>query len=141
MIPAAQTCTGDSHMSPPLSWTAGPSGTMSYAIALVDMTNTFVHWTIWDMPASTTSLAGNLPKTQVLTTPVMAQQINRFQGDGYFGPCPMGSMHTYVFEVYALDVATLPGVSPTSTPETVRAQMMAHDLAMGTLSGFSSASQ
>src|SRR5438552_2672943 len=64
MIPAAQTCTGDSHMSPPLSWTAGPSGTMSYAIALVDMTNTFVHWTIWDMPASTTSLAGNLPKTQ-----------------------------------------------------------------------------
>ena len=140
MIPAAQTCTGNSHMSPPLTWTAGPSGTMSYAIALVDMTNGFVHWTIWDMPASTMSLPGNLPKTQILTAPVMAQQINRFAGDGYSGPCPNGQMHTYVFEVYALDVATLPGVSPTSTPETVRTQMMAHDLAMGTLSGFSSAS-
>ena len=62
------------------------------------------------------SLPGNLPKTQMLTTPVMAQQINRFTGDGYSGPCPNGQMHTYVFEVYALDVATLPGVSITGRP-------------------------
>jgi len=77
----------------------------------------------------------------VLTTPVMAQQINRFQGDGYFGPCPGAAMaHTYVFEVYALDVATLPNVSPTVMPEMVRTQMIAHGLAMGMLSGMSNAS-
>ncbi|HVY38057.1 MAG TPA: YbhB/YbcL family Raf kinase inhibitor-like protein, partial [Polyangia bacterium] len=139
-IPPAQTCTGGSHMSPPLTWTAGPSGTMSYAVALVDMSNTFVHWVIWDIPPATTMLPGNLPKTQVLTTPVMAQQVNRFTGDGYFGPCPSGSTHTYVFEIYALDVATLPNVTATSTPETVRAQLQAHDLAVGTLSGTSNAS-
>ncbi len=113
MIPAAQTCTGNSHMSPPLTWTAGPTGTMSYGVALVDMSNGYVHWVIWDIPAATTMLPGNLPETQMLTTPVMAQQINRFTGDGYFGPCPSGQTHTYVFEVYALDVATLPGVSLT----------------------------
>ena len=140
MIPAAQTCTGNSHMSPPLTWTAGPTGTMSYAVALVDMSNGYVHWVMWDIPAATTMLPGNLPKTQMLTTPVMAQQINRFTGDGYFGPCPSGQTHTYVFEVYALDVATLPGVSITGMPEAVRTIMMAHDLASGTLSGMSNAS-
>ena len=141
-IPAAQTCTGNSHMSPPLTWTAGPAATMSYAITLTDMTNGFVHWVIWDMPATTTSLPGNLPKTsRTLTTPVMGQQVNRFTGDGYFGPCPSGSLHTYVFEVWALDVATLPNVPTTPMPEDVRTQLMAHVLATGTLSGTSNASQ
>jgi Raf kinase inhibitor-like YbhB/YbcL family protein len=134
MIPAPQTCAG-TNVSPPLAWTAGPSGTMSYGIALVDMTNGYVHWTIWDMPPSTTSLPGSLPTTQVLTTPVMAQQINRFAGDGYSGPCPGTMTHTYVFEVYALDVATLPSVNPSLMPEMVRTQMIAHALAKGTLSG------
>jgi phosphatidylethanolamine-binding protein (PEBP) family uncharacterized protein len=86
------------------------------------------------------SLTGNLAKTATITTPVMAKQTNRFGSSGYFGPCPSGSTHTYVFEVYALDVATLPGVSITGMPEAVRTTMMAHDLASGTLSGTSNAS-
>ena len=78
----------------------------------------------------------------MLTTPVMAKQINRFTGDGYFGPCPSGQTHTYVFEVYALDVATLPGASITAhAGGGPHASMMAHDLASGTLSGTSNASQ
>jgi Raf kinase inhibitor-like YbhB/YbcL family protein len=140
MIPTAQTCTGSSHVSPPLSWTTGPGATASYGVALVDMTNGYIHWTIWDLPAATTALPGNLPKTQTLTTPVMAQQVNAFSGDGYYGPCPMGATHTYVFEVYALDVAKLPSVSATSMPADVRTQMMMHALAKGTLSGTSNAS-
>ena len=141
MIPAVSTCTGNSHMSPPLTWTAGPSGTMSYAVALVDTNNGFVHWVMWDIPATTTTLPANLPKTQMITTPVMAQQINRFTGDGYFGPCPSGQTHVYTFEVYAIDVATLPGVNIGGMPEAVRTIMMMHDLASGTLSGMSNASQ
>jgi Raf kinase inhibitor-like YbhB/YbcL family protein len=108
---------------------------MSYAVALVDKTNTFVHWTLWDVPATTTSLPAMLPTTQVLTAPIMGKQVNRFTGDGYYGPCPGATMHTYAFEVYALDVATLPGLSATSTTDDVRAQMMAHSLATGTLTG------
>jgi len=104
-------------------------------MALVDMSNGFVHWTIWDMPTTTMSLPAALPTTQVLTTPVMAKQINRFTGDGYSGPCPGTMTHTYVFEVYALDVATLPGVNISGMPEAVRTLMMTHGLATGTLSG------
>jgi Raf kinase inhibitor-like YbhB/YbcL family protein len=107
------------------------------------MSNGYVHWVLWDLvPPTTTSLPGNLPTTQKLTTPVMAQQHNRFSGDGYFGPCPSGQTHTYVFEVYALDVATLPPVSltPTTATATIRTSMMAHALASGTLSGMSNAS-
>src|SRR6185312_15280635 len=141
MIPTAQTCTGNSNMSPPLTWTAGPSATMSYGPVLHDMTNDAVHWVIWDIPATTTSLPGNLPTTQKLTTPVMAQQHNTFGSDGYYGPCPSGSTHTYVFEVYALDVATLPSVTATSQTKTIRTTMMSHALAMGTLSGTSNASR
>ncbi len=139
-IPAAQTCTGGSHMSPPLTWTAGPAATKSYGVALLDMTNGYAHWALWDLPPSTTSLPGSLPATQMLTTPVTGQQVNRFQGDGYSGPCPKGQTHTYVFEVYALDVATLPSVTAASMPEAVRAQLMMHALAVGTLSGTSNAS-
>ena len=141
MIPAAQTCTGSSHMSPPLAWTPSPSGTMSWGVALVDMTNGYVHWTMWDItPASTMSLTGNLAKTATITTPVTAKQVNRFGSNGYFGPCPSGQTHTYVFEVYALDVATLPGLAASPSTTDVRNAMMTHKLASGTLSGMSNAS-
>jgi Raf kinase inhibitor-like YbhB/YbcL family protein len=114
---------------------------MSWGIALVDMTNGFVHWTMWDItPATTMSLTGNLAKTATITTPVMAKQTNRFGSSGYFGPCPSGSTHTYVFEVYALDVATLPGLAANASTDTVRNAMMTHKLASGTLSGTSNAS-
>ena len=139
--PAAQTCTGNSHMSPPLTWTAGPTGTMSYGVALVDMSNGYVHWAIWDIPASTTTLPGNLPEDAGADNAGHGPADQPIHGDGYFGPCPSGQTHTYVFEVYALDVATLPGVSITDMPEAVRTIMMAHDLASGTLSGMSNASQ
>src|SRR5262249_23855717 len=135
MIPTDNTCAG-TNVSPPLAWTAGPSGTMSYGIALVDMTNGYIHWTIWDMPTTTMSLPAMLPTTMMLTTPVVAKQVHAFTGDGYSGPCPGASVHTYVFEVYALDVATLPNVSSaTVAPSAVRTQMMMHSLATGTLSG------
>jgi Raf kinase inhibitor-like YbhB/YbcL family protein len=139
-FPAAQTCTGGSNMSPALTWTAGPSGTMSYGVALYDTTNGYTHWTLWNLPSTTTSLPAVLPTTQMLTTPVMGQQVNAFSGDGYYGPCPGGSVHTYEFEVYALDVATLPSVSATSMPSAVRTQMMMHSLASGKLTGTSNAS-
>ncbi|HXU05130.1 MAG TPA: YbhB/YbcL family Raf kinase inhibitor-like protein [Polyangia bacterium] len=76
------------------------------------------------------------------TSSVMGQQVNQFTGDGYFGPCPGATPppHTYVFEVYALDAATLPVTGTYPMPSAVRTAMMAHDLASGTLSGTSQAS-
>ena len=127
-------------MSPPFAWGPGPSGTLSYALVLHDMSLTpiFNHWALWDIPAATTSLSESLPKTATLTTPAGAKQ-SSFSGATYAGPCPNGAEHTYVFTLYALDVATLPGVTASSMPAAVVTAIQAHDLASVTLSAKSSA--
>ena len=139
MFAAANTCAG-AQDSLPLQWTAGPTGTMSYAVVLTDMTNNLVHYAIWDIPAATMSLPAALVKQAMPPSPAGAKQVS-FQNatKGYYGPCPGGSTHTYRFVVYALDVATLPTVTTTSTPAQVVTQIQMHDLATGSLSGTSNA--
>ena len=131
-------------MSPPLTWTAGPTGTMAYAITLTDLNNGYIHWILWDLPASTMSLPANLAKTATLTDPAGAKQV-ALQNNGYFGPCPNGTQHTYQFQVYAIDVATIPGVTTQSTANNRTAVLdavMSHKVsptAFGLLTGVSSA--
>jgi Raf kinase inhibitor-like YbhB/YbcL family protein len=132
MFPTANTCTGNS-VSPPFAWTAGPAGAMSYAIVLTDKSNMLRHWVLWDMPPDTMALPANLPKTATLTMPNGAKQVS-IQGGGYAGPCPpAGTTHTYEFALYAVDVATLPGVTTTSMPMAVETAVVAHQLAKATL--------
>jgi Raf kinase inhibitor-like YbhB/YbcL family protein len=143
-IPAENTCAG-ANMSPPLTWTAGPSGTMSYSVVLTDLTNSTIHWLIWDLPAAPRTLPAALAHDPALTAPAGAKQVHHvpFFGtadNGYRGPCPSGALHTYQFEVHALDVATLPTVTTASTPPDVKAQLTAHSLAHGDLTGTSTAS-
>jgi Raf kinase inhibitor-like YbhB/YbcL family protein len=139
MIPAVSTCAG-ANTSPDLSWTAGPAQTMSYAIVLTDMSNQLVHWVLWDIPTATMSLPAALPGTATLTSPAGAKQVHvNGTGNGYYGPCPMGQTHTYQFRVHAVDVATLPTVTTTSSTTTVRDQVMMHSIAHGDLSGTSNA--
>lgn len=144
-FPAANTCTGNSHVSPELAWTAGPSGTQSYAIILTDTTNSFVHWAIWDIPPATLSLPASLAKTATLSDPAGARQVNRFGSNGYFGPCPSGTDHVYQFEVHALDSAMLPVAATVPTTAagiaSVRTAVMAHTLGHADLTGVSNASQ
>src|SRR5439155_18883040 len=127
MFPTSATCTGGS-VSPPLAWTAGPSH-MSYAIVLTDKNNMLRHWVLWDIPADTMSLPMDLAKTPTLTMPAGAKQVS-IGGGGYAGPCPpVGQPHMYEFAVYALDVATLPGVTTTSMPMAVETAVLAHQRA------------
>jgi Raf kinase inhibitor-like YbhB/YbcL family protein len=144
MIPAANTCASGAmgNNSPPLMWTPGPASAQSYAIVLTDRNNNLVHWVLWDIPATTTSLPANLPKTSMLTMPAGAKQ-NAFSATGYVGPCPSGQLHTYEFAVYAINVAMLPGMSTTASQTATRANatvIMSHQLAKGTLTGQSNAS-
>jgi len=143
MFPAANTCASGAmgNNSPELAWTPGPANTQSYAIVLTDQSNMLVHWVIWDIPAATTSLDANLPKTTMLAMPAGAKQ-NSFSGTGYTGPCPGGQLHTYQFAVYAIDVAMLPGMSTMSTQNATRANsmvIMMHQLGKATLTGRSNA--
>lgn len=139
---ALNTCAG-ANTSPPLTWSAGPVGTMSYAVDLTDLSISAVHWVIWDIPAGTTSLPAALPGDTTLTTPVTAKQLHRaaFFGPGgaYRGPCPNGATHNYRFQVNAIGAATLAGVSNTSTSDDVKGLVQAASLGHGDLAGTSNA--
>ena len=141
-FPAANTCAG-ANVSPTLTWTAGPTGTLSYAIVLTDLTIDAVHWVIWDIPAGTTSLAADLPGDSTLTTPAGAKQVHKLEffgaGGSYKGPCPSGNEHVYQFEVDAIGTATLAGVTTTSSTADIKAAVQAASLAHGDLEGTSDA--
>jgi len=143
------TCAGV-NTSPPLNWTAGPSGTMSYAVSLTDLTfNGVTHWVIWDIPAATMNLAAALPDATMLTTPAGAKQVHKAEffgvGGGYRGPCPAGANHVYQFQVNAIPTLTLAGVTAGedggagSTVEQVKAAVLAASIAHGDLAGTSNA--
>jgi Raf kinase inhibitor-like YbhB/YbcL family protein len=139
---STNTCAGV-NTSPPLTWTAGPAGTMSYAITLTDLSINAVHWVVWDLPTGTTSLPANLPGNTTLTTPVTGMQLHRLAffgaGGAYRGPCPNGNNHTYQFEVNAVNTATLGGITATTTTDQIRALIQAASLGHGDLTGTSDA--
>jgi Raf kinase inhibitor-like YbhB/YbcL family protein len=144
-IPDPNTCAG-ANTSPDLTWTAGPAGTMSYAVVLTDLSTSnpiLVHWVIWDIPAATHALPAALPTANTLTTPVAAKQVHFMYAPagmgGYFGPCPSGATHMYQFQVHAIDSATLPDATTAWTTADVKAAVLAHALAHGTLDGMSNA--
>ena len=111
------------NFSPAMSWTGAPAGTQSFALLLQDLTNGNSHWVLWNIPATVTSLAENVPKGSAKPAmPPGSQQCSIGNGDGYFGPGACGNV--YEFVVYALSVPTF---SPTmATDQTmVRQQLLA----------------
>ena len=67
-IPAKFTCDGE-DVSPALSWSGAPKETKSFALICDDPdapVGTWVHWIIFNIPADTTILPENLPKTEIL---------------------------------------------------------------------------
>ena len=78
-----------------------------------------------------------LPKTSTLGSLGGAKQLSYMSSvTGYAGPCPpAGAPHTYQFEVFALDEATLSGVTATSTRANVVAAIVTHKLGSAKLAG------
>jgi len=125
--------------SPALSWTAGPAGTMSYAIVLKDLSvlaryassdanyNKGFHYVMWDIPASVTSLPANMQDGFVSPDVAGALQWSNFNDYGFFGPCPnydpmnpTSYDDSYAFLVYALPTATTNIPAPQAGISTVR---------------------
>lgn len=106
-IPKKYTCEGD-DMSPPLSWIGAPADTKSFALISDDPdapVGTWVHWVLYDLPPSVTSLAEGVPTDEKLADG-SKQGITDFRRPGYGGPCPPpGKPHRYYFKLYALDQA------------------------------------
>jgi len=145
-IPIKFTCQQDhkagNDISPALSWGPGGNKPQSYAIVFIDTGNGNKHWAIWDIPASTTSLPEGLGLG--FNVPGVSGAHQRALGSGnqtlqYFGPCPGGSNHKYVFTLYAINKPTLPGLSQSSTVAQVETAAKANSTANTTLSGNSAA--
>jgi Raf kinase inhibitor-like YbhB/YbcL family protein len=138
MIDAAITCDG-ANTSPELSWTSAPADTQSFAVVLTDKTNDLVHWVIYDIPASATGLPSAVMKVYSPANVPGAHQTTSYNTNvtGYLGPCPPPAQgaHMYEFAAYALDVATLPGASSTTTRQQAVPIIMMHALASATLTG------
>jgi Raf kinase inhibitor-like YbhB/YbcL family protein len=104
-IPKDFTCDG-ADRSPQLVWTQPPSGTAAFALIADDPdapVGTWVHWVLYDLPATATGLARGVPKTERLADGSI-QGRNDFKRIGYGGPCPpAGKPHRYFFKLYALD--------------------------------------
>ncbi|NUP99283.1 MAG: YbhB/YbcL family Raf kinase inhibitor-like protein [Armatimonadetes bacterium] len=122
-IPAQYTCQGQ-DTPPPLSWEAGPAGTVSYALVVEDPDaprGTWVHWVVWN-------IAGNaLPATE------LTEGRNSWGRSGYGGPCPPSGRHRYCFRVYALSDRL--GLPSTAGKEQLLAAMEGKLLAQGELMG------
>jgi Raf kinase inhibitor-like YbhB/YbcL family protein len=104
-IPVAYTCSGDNR-SPTLAWTGVPAATQTLALIVRDPDapmGSYVHWVIYNMPASLSGLPAGLPTTTTLDNGAV-QGVNGRGTSGYHGPCPPpGPAHHYHFRLYALD--------------------------------------
>ena len=97
------TCDGD-DVSPPLSWTSPPPGTVQLAFLVTDQSavsdgDPFVHWALAGVePSEVSILEGSVPVGAVQAT-------NSFGDVGYGGPCPPEGdpAHLYRVTMYALN--------------------------------------
>jgi Raf kinase inhibitor-like YbhB/YbcL family protein len=134
-IPKKFTCdAGDT--SPDINWAGLPAGTKSLALITDDPDapgGTWVHWVLFNIPASRTGLAEGVVKTTTVAG-VGAQGKNSSGNIGYNGPCPpKGKPHRYFFKVYALDRSL--DINPGATKADVENAMRGHILAQGQLIG------
>jgi len=135
-IPVKYTCDGP-NVSPSLSWTGVPARTKSLVLIVDDPDaagGTWVHWVLFDLPVTATSVPEGQPKTQYL--PGGAKQgLNDFQHLGYGGPCPpRGKPHRYFFKLYALDIELelKPGATKQDVEKAFDRHVLAHCQTIGT---------
>jgi Raf kinase inhibitor-like YbhB/YbcL family protein len=134
--------------SPEVSWAHAPLGTQSFAVLFYDLTASFTHWGMYNIPASTNSLPAG---AGIVGSTYGAEVYNDFFVDeGYDGPCPPVGVspdrHDYVLTVYALDEdlqlqtsANFPPVGETLLHALLRATEDGHVLARSSIHGFYSA--
>jgi len=133
-IPSKLSCDGD-DASPVLAWTEPPTGTQSFAIIVDDPDapmGTWVHWVVYNIPASTRELEENMPNILELNNGIM-QGFTSAGTLGYHGPCPPSGTHRYFFKLYALD--TTLSLPAKTDKEKLLAAMDGHILANAELMG------
>lgn len=134
-IPKKHTCDGP-DLSPALAWGQPPAGTQSLGLIMDDPdapVGTWVHWVLYDLPATARELPEGVPKQEELSNGAR-QGRNDFRRIGYGGPCPPpGGPHRYFFKLYALDTKT--NLKPGATKAELEKAMHGHILGKSELMG------
>jgi len=133
-IPAEYTCISK-DVSPALAWNKPPAGTKSFALIMDDPDapgGTWVHWVIYNIPASARGLSEAAPIKAQLTDGSL-NGINSWGNLGYGGPCPPSGTHRYFFKLYALDLML--DLPSGENKQKLLSTMQDHILAQGELMG------
>ena len=138
-IPKKHTCDGE-DVSPALAWRDVPDKTASLVLIMDDPdapAGTWVHWVLYDLPASLRELPEGLPETErpkVGGVHGACWGVDRFERIGYHGPRPPpGAPHRYFFKLYALGRKL--ELAPRATKAQVENAMKGHVLAEAVLMG------
>lgn len=106
-LPASYRCERNGQ-SPPLAWSAGPSGTQSYALVFRDLSAPRYHWVVYDIPSAVRELVAGLPIAAHPARPSGARQAENYRGEaGYVGPCNLLGINQFELTLYALEVQRL----------------------------------
>ena len=130
-IPATYSCDGE-NISPRLTWTHPPDGTVSFALIFDDPdapVGTWVHWVLFNIPAE----ARLLPEDVGPDPTLGVHGSNSWNSIGYGGPCPPSGEHRYFFKLYALD--RILDLEVGANKEQVLQAMEGHILAQSELMG------
>jgi Raf kinase inhibitor-like YbhB/YbcL family protein len=132
----AHAAAGGEDVSPQLSWTPGPDGTKSYAVTCYDPDAPtdigFVHWVLFDLPATTTSLPAGYGGHA--TDGIEGYTDWGQSAWGGCAPPPGDDPHHYRFTVYALDTEKA-GIDASATYAFFRFNTGSHVLATGEIVG------
>jgi len=155
------TCYGE-NLSPPLSWSETPNGTISFALIAEDVdhdTGSWVHWVVYNIPGDVVELAAGIPTSTSELLDGTTQGSNDFKNNGYEGPCPIqviipgegegyddpkrktgrvrgksaGAAHKYQFTIYALGKNL--GLGPGATKSQLLESMEGHILGQAKRTG------
>jgi Raf kinase inhibitor-like YbhB/YbcL family protein len=131
-IPARYCC---GPVSPPISWSAVPTGTQSVAVLCDDPDaggGDWVHWVLFNLPPDTQKLEEGASRAKLPEDAV--QGTTDYGRSGYDGPCPPpGRPHRYFFKVFALDAKLK--LDSSAVKSDLLAAMKGHILAQGQLMG------
>ncbi len=137
-IPAKHTCDGE-DLSPHLEWSGHPEATKSFALIMYDPDapiGTFVHWVLYNIPATTTRLEEGIPRKREIPG-VGVHGVNDFGFHGYGGPCPPRGhgRHRYFFALHALDVEDIglpPGAEAGDVLKRIEKHVIGYAVIVGT---------
>lgn len=137
----AYTECGGANQSPELRWDTLPENAQSIVLIVDDpdapsaknpRTNPWVHWLVYDLPATTQKLENSAAIEKLGGK----EGKNDFGNNQYDGPCPPknSGTHRYFFKLFALDIPTLQ-LNAGASKNKILQEIEGHILAQGTLIG------